>query len=55
MISPKTISEAKESFSLYDSKFFSIFHVKVIVFAGMGLFTDAYALFSISLMVERIF
>jgi len=44
------ITECKD----YDAKRFGLFHIKMIVISGSGFFTDAYDLFSISLLTKLI-
>jgi MFS family permease len=45
---------AKEVFAKVDQKAFGWFHIKMIIIAGAGFFTDAYDLFSISLLTRLI-
>lgn len=54
MTSPALAVDGTSVLESYDKKKFSWFHVKVILISGMGFFTDAYDLFSISLLVSHI-
>ena len=44
--------KAQEVLQKLDGKTFGFFHIKMIVISGMGFFTDAYDLFSISLLTN---
>ena len=44
--------KAQEVLNKLDGKTFGFFHIKMIVISGMGFFTDAYDLFSISLLTN---
>jgi len=51
--SNQAVQAAKECKD-YDAKRFGFFHIKMIVISGSGFFTDAYDLFSISLLTKLI-
>jgi PHS family inorganic phosphate transporter-like MFS transporter len=51
---PDSVTTSNSVFQLLDNAAISWFHFKIVIISGMGFFTDAYDLFSISLLTKSI-